>query len=454
MQINRWMHIAALAATLACGCSDDPAPPANPSGNNPNGGSNPSGGNPQTNPTPVTITAPIVGDTHWTADKIYVLATHIFVENGTLTIDAGARVVGESGSSLVVTQNGKIHAVGTATAPIVFSSAQAEGTRAPGDWGGVVLLGKSPINPSGGTEKIEGFAASEDRTSYGGSDSTHDCGKLKYVRIEFAGFELAPDNELNGLTVGGCGDLTEIDYVQVHKGADDGVEMFGGTANLRHILITQPDDDGLDWDFGWQGKVQFLVVQQNSQVGNNGIEADNNVNNNDATPRSQPELWNVTLVGSATPPGLAGKSQWAMLLRRGTAGKISNALVYRFTDGAIDVANPSTVSQANGGSLSVKSSIFWDNAAMGATFPAESMDNDNGFDEAAFFTAAGTQNRSVDPQLTDALNLGSPNFLPAAGSPALAGGTPPGGFFDASATYVGAFGSENWISGWTAFPSN
>ncbi|RYZ31531.1 MAG: hypothetical protein EOO72_16690, partial [Myxococcaceae bacterium] len=264
--------------TLLAGCGDD----------EPN--NTPDGGDPQA--TAQDVKGSITGDTIWKAGTTYTLKDYVFVESGTLTIEPGVIVKGDTGSALVITREAKLNAVGTAEKPIVFTSSQAEGTRAAGDWGGVVLLGKAKINVAGGENTIEGFFATsgDTRTKYGGGDDAHDCGKLKYARIEFAGYELAEDNELNGLTTGACGTATDIDYVQVHKGADDGVEMFGGTAGLKHIVISQPDDDGLDYDLGWRGKVQFLVVQQNAVVGNRAIEASGNKNDNVAQPHSVPEI--------------------------------------------------------------------------------------------------------------------------------------------------------------------
>jgi hypothetical protein len=406
--------------------------------------------------TNVEVNADLAGDTTWSKDHSYTLKKHIFVTKGTLTIEPGVRVLGEAGSSLVITREAKIHAVGTAASPIVFTSAKPAGQRARGDWGGLVLLGKASINVSGGEEKIEGFAASQTGTIYGGTSDSHDCGKLKYVRIEFAGFELAPDNELNGLTVGGCGSATEIDYVQAHLGADDGVEMFGGTANLKHILITQPDDDGLDWDFGWRGKVQYLIVQQNTTHGNYGIEADSNKNNSDAAPRSAPELWNVSLLGSSAAPGTAGKLQGGILFRRGTAGKLTNALVAFFADQAVDIGDAATAAQATAGALAITQSVFHLNAKLKDGWAAEAKDNDGGFDEGAFFTQAATGNRYLDPQLVSPFVLGAPSFMPQPGSPILSGGaTPPSdGFFDPSATFAGAIGTADWTAGWTAYPES
>jgi hypothetical protein len=328
------------------------------------------------------------------------------------------------------------------------------GSRSAGDWGGVVMLGTAPINVSGGTEKIEGFPSTEARTNYGGTDETHECGSLEYVRIEFAGFELAPDNELNSLTLGGCGNKTMVDHLQVHLGADDGVENFGGAANFKHVVISQPDDDGLDWDFGFHGRVQFLVVQQNGLVGDKGFECDNNKNDNDAAPRSMPEIWNATLIGSNSEPGTAGKSQGGIHFRRGTAGKVNNAILAHFTDNGIAVDDDATKAQTDAGTLFLKHSIFWDNANDTTSLPTST--GVDGFDATAYFLGAALSNQVIDPKLTDALDLLAPSFVPMAGSPALTGGgTPPDdGFFDPSATFVGAFGAEDWTAGWTSFAAN
>src|SRR5690606_13500288 len=132
----------------------------------------------------------IASDTTWTADNTYVLTNLTYVAGGsTLTIEPGTVVQGREGSALVVTAGSRLVAEGTAEEPIVLTSAVAEGGRAPGDWGGVVLLGNAPINLPGGTNQIEGIDPTEDRGTYGGTDAAHDCGSLRYVRIEFAGFE-------------------------------------------------------------------------------------------------------------------------------------------------------------------------------------------------------------------------------------------------------------------------
>jgi len=408
------------------------------------------------------VPANITTNTTWTCQKRYVLNSNVYVKNSaTLTIQPGTVVQGSSEGALYITRTGKIDAAGTREQPIVFTSYQAEGARKRGDWKGVVLLGNASINTINKDTVFEGL---EDIPEYrfgalnGVSDDTHDCGRIRYARIEYAGYRIATDKELNGLSLGGCGSRTELDYIQIHGGNDDGIEFFGGTANAKHLVLTGNDDDNVDWDLGWRGKLQYVVVQQHkvtqSANAENGIEADNDATNFANTPVAKPTIYNLTLIGANE-----GTKARGMLLRRGTQGVIKNAIVQGFTVAAIDVRDAQTVAGTNSGDLTVDNSIFFQNGAGGTThFPAESGtgDNDSGFDENAFFTAPARNNRvSVDPQLASAYSVTAPGFAPAAGSPALTGGaTPPSdGFFDASATFVGAIGATDWTAGWTAYPA-
>lgn len=214
-----------------------------------------------------------------------------------------------------------------------------------------------------GTNNIEGIEASDSRGNYGGSDAAHNCGTVGDVRIEFAGQGSRLGNELNGLTTGGCGTGTTIDYVQVHQAADDAFEFFGGTHDARHLVATQQDDDGLDWDFGWNGRVQFAVIQSPATSGESdprGIEADNNNANNDATPRSSPSYYNISVIGA---DGAEPNTQPGIVLRRGTAGAIRNALVMEYKQGAVDVIDNATVAQvrATPATLLIANSIFFRN---------------------------------------------------------------------------------------------
>jgi hypothetical protein len=460
---NKMIWLAALGLATTAACKDD-------SGLTGDDGPEPDAAPMPDAPPGVTIVDVPAGDisvdTTWTKNKIYVLQGYVFVTGGTLTIEAGTTIKGQSGSALTVTKNAKMVAAGTAAEPVVFTSASA--TPASGDWGGVVMLGKAPINVTGGTNLIEGFAASfGDRVSYGGGaspDPAHNCGSLRYTRIEYAGFALSTDVELNGLTLGGCGTATEIDYVQSHLGLDDGIEIFGGTVNVNHIVITQPDDDGLDWDFGWNGRAQFVIIQQKDGRGDKGIEADSNPNNNDLLPRSAPEIWNATLIGGDGP--VSSKRQGGIHLRRGTAGKINNTIIAYFNQFAADVDGASTRGQF-GAALTFKNTYFVKSTNAAAVWPANfdvsggnqndcdpapAAPNTNCFDEQAMIGGDATNRLDVDVQLGAPKNITAPSFKPNAGSPVLTGcGTPPTGF-DATATFCGAVGTTDWTAGWTRFP--
>ncbi|MEZ4367709.1 MAG: hypothetical protein R2939_15745 [Kofleriaceae bacterium] len=397
-------------------------------------------------PTPTELV--IDTDTSWSGEVTLELPTYV-VGGATLSIAPGTVIKGESGSVLVITTEGRLDAEGTVAQPIVFTSAKA--TPVSGDWGGVVMLGTSGINADGGNLTVEGFAAGTDvaRIQYGGGanpDDGHDCGTLRYARIEYAGYALNQDNELNGLTLAGCGTGTVIDYVQIHRGLDDGLEIFGGRVDIRHVVVTLAQDDGLDWDMGWTGTAQHLIVQQSATRGNRGIEADSNADAPDtAMPRSAPTLWNVTLIGG----GAGGVDQGGMHLRRGTAGRIHNAVVTNFKTYAVDIDSAASEAAFADGSLAIETTFFHNNAGVGPLWSAEF--DDDAFDEEAELSAKTSNVMGTDPEIVDATNLTAPVFGVLASSPVMACGTPPGGF-DVTATYCGAVGTDDWTAGWTSYP--
>ena len=412
----------------------------------------------------VDVTADVTADTTWTKDKVYVLKQLTYVAEGaTLTIAPGTTIAGDSASALIVSRGGRLVADGTRAEPIVFTSSLPVGQRGSpqGDWGGLVFLGRATINTMGGENNAEGLA-DEARNKYGGSDDAYDCGTLRYVRVEFAGRPLTANNELNGITFNGCGSATTVDFVQVHRGVDDGIELFGGTMNLKHVVITGSDDDGLDWDKGWRGKAQFLVAAQIPGRGNHGIEADNDASNADSLPRSAPTLFNVTLVGRNPDTAASEGPSRGVILRAGTAGQLFNVLVMNFTDKGFLVDGAPSKNQWTAGALSVANSLFFQNPASGVANYVSSPRpdggvTDNGFDEPQELAAPSLENRfDVDPKLAAATSVTAPSWKPLADSPALLGGaTPPAdGFFDATATFVGAIGADDWTQGWTAYPEN
>jgi hypothetical protein len=403
----------------------------------------------------VAVRAPITEDTKWRAGKTYVLQNPIFVEGGaTLTIEPGVTVRGRPGSALIVTRDARIFARGTRDAPIVMTSAESEGQRAAGDWGGLVLLGRAPLNV--GESQLEGVAATDDRGHFGGSDAQHNCGVLEYVRIEFAGFELARNVELNGLTLGGCGEATVVRHVQVHRGLDDGIEVFGGNVHLSRVLVTGPDDDGLDWDLGWRGRAQFVIVQMYPNIGDSAIEADNLASDHDASPRSAPQIANATLLADRA----SRRSHRAMTLRRGSAGDFRNFLISGFNDETIDLRDEGVGELVASRALQFAAIGVHDSGpTVDSPFPDEQgeADDDAGFSERAYFLESGRAQPLARSGLSlDAGSTRAPDFVPREPPPkATAAALPQGEFWDEGASFLGAIDpvlKQDWTLGWAAYP--
>ncbi len=280
---------------------------------------------------PVQTVSGDIGSTnnHWTAEKVWEINGVVNVPNNvTLTIDAGTYIKGAipngtaANGVLVVQKGGKLNANGTATAPVVFTSyklldCSAATTAAPGDFGGVILLGKAQVNTGTDANVIEGLTdqSNPSRYYYGSSNDTDNAdssGSLTYVRIEFAGRVLPTDpngngNEINGLTMGGVGSLTVLDHIQVSYGKDDSFEWFGGTVNATNLVSFAPDDDNFDFDNGYVGTITCALAladfnSTHSLSGglpdSNGIELDNNAIGSTATPFTHPVINNLTIVGA------------------------------------------------------------------------------------------------------------------------------------------------------------
>ena len=312
----------------------------------------------------VTINSNVTANTTWTAGTTYILSGLIYVTgDATLTIEPGVVVKGTLGSALIITRGSKLNAIGTVTQPIVFTSNVAAGSRATGDWGGIVLLGKARFTAGAtgntGVSNIEGITAAG-ISEFGGGltpDDADNSGTLKYVRIEFGGSPLTPDNEINGLTMGAVGSGTTIDYVQCSFINDDSFEWFGGSVNCKHLVAFRGVDDDFDVDNGFKGIVQFAlgikdpaVADQISSSTSEGFEVDNNpaaLTAETGWDNSSTIFSNCTLIG---PSGRVGqtantKHQRAARLRRGAEIKLFNSIFLDFKanyvhiDGAVAVAN-------------------------------------------------------------------------------------------------------------------
>jgi hypothetical protein len=266
----------------------------------------------------------------------YVIKGVVVVPEGVvLTIPAGTVLAGQKSSkgTLLIKVGGQLIAEGTESKPIVFTSNQNIGEREQGDWGGIVMLGKANVNQN--NPAIEGISPAANYGTFNSSVNDGDnSGILKYVRIEYAGIALTPNNETNGLTLGGVGNNTTIDYVQTTYGGDDGFEWFGGTVNCSHLISFTSWDDDFDTDFGYGGKVQFAVSVRDpynaDQSGSNGFESDNDASGTSSTPKTSAVFSNVTVLGpvyDSTKSTFSGNYQHAMHLRRNTELSILNSVI-------------------------------------------------------------------------------------------------------------------------------
>lgn len=395
----------------------------------------------------------IKADVTLTSDKIWTLKHKVHVRAGaTLTIEPCTTIVGDKGTlgTLIIDPGAKIIAEGAVDEPIVFTSQAPVGDRQAGDWGGIIVLGRAPINVPGGKANVEGLNPTPE-TQYGGNVADDDSGVLKYLRVEFSGILLSQNNEVNGLTFGGVGSKTQIEYVQVRNTLDDCFEFFGGTVNAKHLVCIANQDDGFDWDFGYSGKLQFLVLQQDQSFPDdtNGFESDNDAMSTTNMPISNPTVYNATFVGHD-----ADKQQYGWLARRSTQGAVHNAIFTGF-EACIDIRDAQT-------KVELKNSICFGNKIHNIAYPEVAggmgalSDDDNGVDEAAWFLDPARKNSEKDPMLTAPFNIAAPDFRPKTTVAENAATPPDDGFFDAKATYIGAFAaSDTWMSGaWLSFTPN
>ncbi len=395
-----------------------------------------------------------ISNVTFTKNNVYYIDGRVFVNSGqTLIIEPGTIIKGrvgqnELGSVLVVARGGKIIAEGTKEEPIIFTSEQdnvmrfEDGSFQAGDnltendrglWGGLIILGKGIINEpfEGGEYPIQGISRSESRCLYGGTDNTDNSGILKYISIRHGGTDIGAGNEINGLTLGGVGSGTEIDYIEVIANNDDGIEIFGGAAHVKHALVYANGDDCFDWDQGYVGKGQFWLAVN---PGDRAFECDGDDTPGN-TPFAKPTVSNITVIG------IGGKP---MTLRENSGGYISNMLAYNFKQviDLQDVNIPDAVTRfkTTDGQLEY---IYYSQVDTANGALAFSYNDDLGFTNQSYHNAIITNSEN---DLTD-WNLSLTKL-----SIEKTGVTPSDVWFT-KADYAGAFDPNakngNWLRGWT-----
>ena len=414
------------------------------------------------------------------------------VDGATLTIEPGVIIKGDKASkaTLIIERGAKIMAQGTKEKPIVMTSGQAPGNRKPGDWGGLIICGRAKTNK--GEQTIEGGV----RTKHGGNDDNDNSGVLSYVRVEFAGIEYEPDNEINGITFGSVGKGTKVDHVQVSYPGDDSFEWFGGSVDCKYLVSLGCWDDDYDTDNGFSGRIQFAVALRDplisDQSASNGFESDNDSDGSIATPKTSTVFANISIFGPVANPasytdqgGVNGhwdvtkvRFQAGLHLRRHSELSIFNSVIAGWPIGIIIENDKGSDTQGNAtdGKLNVTNCVlagcvknfqdaqFWV-AADRNIYNTTPADDAWGY---TYFNRSNGNNRTFGTLAelglgSNPLNLNGSGFFPQSGSPLLNGAewtnTKVSTWFN-KVNYIGAFGptetaSNNWMTGWTNFdPQN
>lgn len=412
----------------------------------------------------VTVSGEITTNTTWTNNNIYLLNGFVYVEDGaTLTIQAGTLIKGDkvSKGTLIVTKTGTIVAAGTQCEPIVFTSNEPAGSRAAGDWGGIIILGEAPINIAGGTGIIEGGVDTpEGDGQYGGANSADNSGTFTYCRIEFCGIPFLPSNEINGLTMGGVGSGTTINHIMVSYSGDDSYEWFGGSVNSKYLIAYRGLDDDFDSDNGFSGKVQFGYSLRDPNIadisGSNGFESDNDATGSSNTPITRGLFSNITIAGPKVTAATVINVNYkrGAHLRRNTKTSIYNSIIMGYPEAGLKIEGANTSVNAINDELQFKNNIL-----SGNTVDYLCTTCDAGFN---IFTWAPANNNNTYADntsvgLVDAFNLANPDPRPTAGSAPTTIGTYFSGLlsdpFFTNTSYSGAFStSDNWTDeSWVNF---
>ena len=405
----------------------------------------------------------------WTDDFTYLLNGAVFVNEGqTLTIEAGTLIRARSGqgrnsSALVVARGGRIEANGTADAPIIMTALNDDiedpsdlvenGAPVSGEWGGLIVLGAAPTNIAGGETPIEGLDATDPRGLYGGTNANDNSGTLRYVSIRHGGTLIGEGNEINGLTLGAVGAGTTIEYIEVFANQDDGIEWFGGTVQAKYLAVSYCGDDMYDYDVGYNGVNQYVFGLMDATFGDNGGEhdgGDSDLGGEDSLPFAIPTFANATFIGS----GLGAPNSSRVLTIRDNAGaKYWRSVFYDFQNGVrIEDRDGGGDSRerAEAGNINFVDVLFSNVVSSTPAFDdvfgfyEDAPDDDTAVDPAdlAGPVSFGTSGLSVMRGQGGALSLAATS----APAPTVA---LPGDFLDQT-DFIGAFGSTNWMNGWTA----
>lgn len=449
------------------------------------------------------LTGDITANRTLYAETTYTIKGFVHVANGaTLTINPGTVIRGDFatlGSSLFVLRGARINAVGTATNPIVFTSSQPVGTRSPGDWGGLVIVGNGIINRTGATVEVEGtntVAGTTPGTNYqvvysGGTLNTDDSGDLSYVRVEYAGYAPSLNNELNSFTFAAVGSGTSLSYLQVMAGLDDSYEFFGGAVSGDHLVSYEAGDDHFDMSEGFVGRLQYLIALQSTQltprngagsvasdpqgIENDGCSGTGCTSGFDTTPLTAPVVANFTLVGTNTTASAGSSGGFGMMIRRGTGGYYVNGILARWPRAGISLRDAETYARAGSTTtpnmattdLAISNVVFVETPTMFQAGGGSTVQNSFDATANALTTSAATAQATFTafPATISATTTAAAfDWTPAAGSAPASGGlatftgklATAAGSFVTGTSYMGAASPSGpkWWQGWTVYAQN
>ncbi len=414
-----------------------------------------------------TLQGTIASDRTLDPNKNYFLKGQVYVKNNaTLTIPAGITVYAQvnntmtTKSVLVITQGSKIYINGTATSPVVFTSAAA--VKTPGDWGALILLGRAPTNT--GTGNAPGLPVSAD-TQFGGNVAADNSGSITYLRLEYTGGINPPQEDewaldkSSGLLLASVGSGTKIDNVMVKYSNDDSFQFVGGTVNATHLISFNSGDDDFDFDHGYEGNLQFLIgyrTHASSQaLRANGVESYNDSVPTTNTPLTRPVISNMSIIGPQETPILKTNLNQGVYMRKGTRLAIRNSIISDYPEGAFMVC-PRTrpVILANNNAEFRSNLVQTDTLARAFTFDHGLTTSLPDPDLAAFETNSVNNNviltLASDFKLTGIYGTTAPDLTLASGSPAASGsdftGTDFSSSFFTQVSYRGAMGTGNWAA--------
>ncbi len=396
----------------------------------------------------------------WTADNVYILNGFVFVDEGAkLYIEPGTVIKGQPGaaenaSALIVARGGQIFAEGTRERPIIFTSVADDLSRtddlpldARGLWGGVIILGRAGLNSTPGETAIEGIPTTEPRGLYGGDNDADNSGVLRYVSVRYGGTDIGAGNEINGVTFGGVGSGTVVEYVEVVNNNDDGFEFFGGTVQAKYLVSAFNADDAFDYDEGFRGKGQFWFSLQAADKGNRGGEHDGGTSPEDGQPYATPVIANATYIGSGATSS-NGKNDLVLKIRDNAGGFYYNSIFTDFWGRGVSVedlaSGEDSRARMEAGELVLANNIWYgfgrgnelDSIATQDFVREHLVANSNSITDPLLRGISRTVDNGLDPR-------------PQAGSSAFSDVKAIDDPWFTQVDFRGAFGDDLWISGWT-----